>query len=163
MTWENAPSHICRGGDVRGLAFCCPPVKPCPILNALNEVGITPQEYIEIKNKYAKETRLGEGPGTCFGSLVWCCKPSKPCPLRDMSMRSIDMSVDEYLTLKKQMAEEIVGKVNKSNDNENVEALVHAFNIDSNQAEKVLNDCNNDLRMAVKVLRVKELKDEVED
>lgn len=163
MTWENAPSHICRGGDVRGLAFCCPPVKPCPILNALNEVGITPQEYIEIKNKYAKETRLGEGPGTCFGSLVWCCKPSKPCPLRDMSMRSIDMSVDEYLTLKKQMAEEIVGKGNKSNDNENVEDLVHAFNIDSNQAEKVLNDCNNDLRMAVKVLRVKELKDEVED
>ena len=31
------------------------------------------------------------------------------------------------------------------------------------RAEKVLNDCNNDLRMAVKVLRVKELKDEVED
>ena len=28
MTWEDAPSHICRGGDVRGLAFCCPPVKP---------------------------------------------------------------------------------------------------------------------------------------
>ena len=28
MAWENSPSHICRGGDVRGLAFCCPPVKP---------------------------------------------------------------------------------------------------------------------------------------
>ncbi|MBP8707064.1 MAG: methanogenesis marker 9 domain-containing protein, partial [Methanobrevibacter sp.] len=26
MTWEDAPSHICRGGDKRGLAFCCPPV-----------------------------------------------------------------------------------------------------------------------------------------
>ena len=32
MVWENSPSHICRGGDVRGLAFCCPPVKPCPIM-----------------------------------------------------------------------------------------------------------------------------------
>ena len=26
MTWEDAPSHICRGGDIRGLAFCCPPM-----------------------------------------------------------------------------------------------------------------------------------------
>ena len=49
MTWEDAPSHICRGGDKRGLAFCCPPVKPCPILNALDEVNLTPQEYIDIK------------------------------------------------------------------------------------------------------------------
>ena len=42
MTWEDAPSHICRRGDVRGLAFCCPPVKPCPILNVLDEVNLTP-------------------------------------------------------------------------------------------------------------------------
>ena len=51
MTWEDAPSYICRGGDVRGLAFCCPPVKPCPVLNALQEVNLTPKEYIEIKKK----------------------------------------------------------------------------------------------------------------
>ena len=60
MTWEDAPSHICRGGDKRGLAFCCPPVKPCPILNALDEVNLTPQEYIDIKTEFAKETKLGE-------------------------------------------------------------------------------------------------------
>ena len=36
MVWENSPSHICRGGDVRGLAFCCPPVKPCPIMGKLD-------------------------------------------------------------------------------------------------------------------------------
>ena len=31
----------------------------------VNVVGI-PQEYIDIKNKFANETRLGEGTGTCF-------------------------------------------------------------------------------------------------
>ena len=56
MTWEDAPSHICRGGDVRGLALCCPPVKPCPILNVLDEVNLTPQDYIDIKIQFARET-----------------------------------------------------------------------------------------------------------
>lgn len=109
MAWDDAPSHICRGGDVRGLAFCCPPVKPCPIMNALREVGLTPQEFLDIKQQFAKETRLGEGRGTCFESLVWCCKTSKPCPLRDMTLNQIGMSHDEYLTLKKQLSEVILG------------------------------------------------------
>ena len=56
MTWEDAPSHICRGGDVRGLAFCCPPVKPCPVLNALQEVNLTPQEFVDIKIQFGRET-----------------------------------------------------------------------------------------------------------
>ena len=133
MPWDDAPSHICRGGDVRALAFCCPPVKPCPIVNALKEVDITPQEYIEIKNKYARETRLGEGPGT---------------------------SVDEYLSLKKQMAEELVGKKSQSVSNEDVTALTSAFDIDEEEAKKILNDCGNDLRKAIKLLRVKTLKDD---
>lgn len=74
MVWENSPSHICRGGDVRGLAFCCPPVKPCPIMGALKEVGLTPQEFLDIKQKFARETRLGEGPATCFDHLYGAVK-----------------------------------------------------------------------------------------
>ena len=140
MTWEDAPSHICRGGDKRGLAFCCPPVKPCPILNALDEVNLTPQEYIDIKTEFAKETKLGEGTGTCFGSLVWCCKPSKPCPLRDITLKNIVM----------------VG-VDKPTPDESVKVLAETFNIGEMEAMSVLNDCNNDLRMAVKLLRVKSL------
>ncbi len=83
MVWDDAPSHVCRGGDKRALAFCCPPVKPCPIIYALEDAKLTPQDYIEIKEKFGEKTKLGRGEGTCFGSLVWCCKPSKPCPLRD--------------------------------------------------------------------------------
>ena len=156
MSWDDAPSHICRGGDVRGLTFCCPPVKPCPILNALKEVNLSPDEYVEIKSKFAKETRLGEGAGTCFGSLVWCCKSSKPCPLRDMTLKNINMSMDEYLSLKKQLSEALVGNV-KESSGEDISALVDAFKITTEEASKVLSDCNNDLRMAIKTLRVEAL------
>ena len=153
MSWDDAPSHICRGGDKRGLAFCCPPVKPCPVLNVLKEVNLTPQEYIDIKNKFAEETRLGEGSGTCFGSLVWCCKPSKPCPLRDITLKNINMTHDEYLDLKKQLAELLVGKDGSTLD-ENAIALSTHFDISKTEALKVLDDCNNDVRKAVKLLNV---------
>ena len=156
MTWEDAPSHICRGGDKRGLAFCCPPVKPCPILNALDEVNLTPQEYIDIKTEFAKETKLGEWTGTCFGLLLWCCKPSKPCPLRDITLKNIGMTHDEYLDLKKELSDKLVG-VDKPTPDESVKVLAETFNIGEIEAMSVLNDCNNDLRMAVKLLRVKSL------
>ena len=51
MVWEDSPSHVCRGGDKSALSFCCPPVKPCPVIYALEDAKLTPQEYIEIKEK----------------------------------------------------------------------------------------------------------------
>jgi putative methanogenesis marker domain 9 len=160
MVWDDSPSHVCRGGDSRALSFCCPPVKPCPILHALDDVNLSPQEYMDIKEEFAKKTRLGEGAGTCFGSLVWCCKTSKPCPLRDMVLRSIDMTVDEYLTLKKQLSEELVGK-NAGNNEDNINALVDAFSISHEEAVKILQDCDNNLRTAMKLLRMKSLENSI--
>lgn len=157
MTWDDAPSHVCRGGNSKALAFCCPPVKPCPILHALEDVNVGPQEYMEIKDNFAKKTRLGEGAGTCFGSLVWCCKPSKPCPLRDMVLQKINMSVDEYLSLKKQLSEELVGQ-DKESGEDNINALADAFSISKKEATEILHNCDNDLRMAVKLLRMKSLE-----
>lgn len=55
MAWEDAPSHVCRGGDKRAMAFCCPPVKPCPIVFALEDAGISAQEYVEIKENFGKK------------------------------------------------------------------------------------------------------------
>ena len=40
---------------------------------------------------------------------------------------------------------------------ESVKVLAETFNIGEMEAMSVLNDCNNDLRMAVKLLRVKSL------
>lgn len=155
MVWSDAPSHVCRGGDKRALTFCCPPVKPCPIMIALEEAGLTAQDYIEIKESFAKRTRLGEGQGTCFGSLVWCCKPSKPCPLRDMAMKRINMSTEEYMELKKKLSEELVGT--SEPDTESVKALADAFNVTPEEAREALEDAANDLRTAMKILRMKSL------
>jgi putative methanogenesis marker domain 9 len=124
-------------------------------LYALEDAAITPQDYIKIKENFGKKTRLGEGEGTCFGSLVWCCKPSKPCPLRDMVMRRIDMSTDEFLELKKQLSEELVGKSDFL-DEDGVKALADTFNVSEEEALKVLQECNNDIRTAMKVLRMKD-------
>jgi putative methanogenesis marker domain 9 len=156
MVWEDSPSHVCRGGDKRALTFCCPPVKPCPIIYALEEVNISSQEYIARKEEFGRKTRLGQGEGTCFGSLVWCCKPSKPCPLRDMVMRKIDMTTEEYMELKKQLSEELVGASNSSK--EEVKALADAFDIPEAEAISVLQECGNDLRMAAKILKMKDLE-----
>ena len=157
MAWEDSPSHVCRGGDKRALTFCCPPVKPCPIVFALEEAGITPQEYIEIKEKFGAKTRLGEGDGTCFGSLVWCCKPSKPCPLRDMVLRRMDMSHEEYMDLKHQLSQELVGHEPTDNE-ESIKALADAFDVPEEEASQVLSECGNDLKTAMKVLRMKNLE-----
>jgi putative methanogenesis marker domain 9 len=157
MAWEDSPSHVCRGGDKRALSFCCPPVKPCPVIYALEDAELTAQKYVEIKEKFAEETKLGQGEGTCFGSLVWCCKPSKPCPLRDMVMRRIDMSVDEYMDLKKQLSEQLVGQP-ESNTKESVVALAETFNVTEEEAFKVLKECDNDVKKAAKLLKMKDLE-----
>ncbi|MBM4240958.1 MAG: methanogenesis marker 9 domain-containing protein [Euryarchaeota archaeon] len=157
MEWEDSPSHVCRGGDKRALSFCCPPVKPCPILYALEDAGISAQDYIEIKEEFAKETRLGYGEGTCFGALVWCCKPSKPCPLREIVMRKIKMDYNEYMQLKKQLSEKIIGK-SEFFDERSIKALADTFDVPEEEASTVLQECGNDLRTAMKVLRMKNLE-----
>ncbi|KZX12170.1 methanogenesis marker 9 domain-containing protein [Methanobrevibacter filiformis] len=157
MAWDDAPSHVCRGGDVRALSFCCPPVKPCPILHALEDTKISPQEYIKIKEEFGKNTRLGEGAGTCFGSMVWCCKTSKPCPLRDMVMRNIGMDENEYLTLKKELSEKLLGD-SEDTIKDYAATLSESFAISKEEALKVLHDSDNDLRMAAKLLKLKDLE-----
>ncbi len=106
--WCNAPKHICAGGDLRGLAFCCPPVKHCAVLNALKKAGMTPEEFVYKKLSFARGTPLEKGEGTCFGSLVWCCKISKMCYLRDAAMKKIGLSPKEYMELKKKLAEDLL-------------------------------------------------------
>ncbi len=108
--WCNAPKHICAGGDLRGLAYCCPPVKHCAVIAALKKAGMTPEEFVEKKIKFSKGTPLEKGDGTCFGSLVWCCKISKLCYLRDAVLARIGLSGKEYMKLKKKLAEDLLKK-----------------------------------------------------
>ncbi|WP_342304477.1 methanogenesis marker 9 domain-containing protein [Methanolobus sp. ZRKC5] len=114
MGWYNAPKHICRGeGDLRGLAFCCMPVKQCPIHNSIAKLGYSAQEFADTKMEFAKGTMLEYGDSTCFGSLAWCCKLSKPCYLRDGVLETLGLSDAEYMRLKKELADYIIENAKK--------------------------------------------------
>ena len=109
--WYNGPSHVCKGGDNRGLAFCCPPVKHCALRKRLEEVGFEPQEFINLKLDLVKGTPLEFGDTTCFGSLAWCCKASKPCYARDMALDEAGLTYADYMRHKKKVAEGICAAI----------------------------------------------------
>ncbi|VVB84561.1 tRNA-dihydrouridine synthase B [uncultured archaeon] len=106
--WYNAPKHICAGGDLRALAFCCLPVKPCALHGALKRAGITAEEFMNIKTEFARKTPIEYGEGTCFGSMTWCCKITKPCFLRDGALISTGLSDVEYMQIKKRLSEYVL-------------------------------------------------------
>ncbi len=106
--WYNAPKHICAGGDLRALAFCCLPVKPCALHGALKQAGISAEEFMKIKTEFARGTPIEPGEGTCFGSMTWCCKITKPCFLRDSALTSTRLSDVEYMRIKKRLSEHIL-------------------------------------------------------
>lgn len=111
--WYNAPSHICRGGDLRGLTWCCPPIKDCPVHSALARANLSPEKFARIKLGFGKGTKLEVGSTTCFGSMVWCCKFNKPCYLREDSMAENNLDYLEYTQLKKKLSEEIISHIDK--------------------------------------------------
>jgi len=106
--WYNAPKQLCRGGDVRALTFCCMPVKDCPLLPTLDRLGLSREEYLELKQRAVAGTPLEPGAQTCFGSLAWCCKDSSPCMFREMTLSQCGLSRQEYMRQKKQLADKIV-------------------------------------------------------
>jgi predicted metal-binding transcription factor (methanogenesis marker protein 9) len=67
------------------------------------------------------------------------------------------MSTDEYMDLKHQLSEELVG--HEPADNEaNIKALSETFNVSTDEASQVLSECGNDIKTAIKVLRMKNLE-----
>jgi TIM-barrel protein len=109
--WYNAPKQICRGGDIRGLAFCCMPVKECPLIPTLARIGMPREEYVRMKLDAVRGTPLEHGSQTCFGSLAWCCKNSSPCMFRTMTLKQHEISPKEYMRLKRELSEMIMGRV----------------------------------------------------
>ncbi len=109
--WYNAPKHICGGGDLRALAFCCLPVKPCALHGALKLAGLSAEEFMKIKTEFAKNTPIEYGEGTCFGSMAWCCKITKPCFLRNGALSAIDLPDVEYMRIKKRLSEHIMKRI----------------------------------------------------
>ena len=67
------------------------------------------------------------------------------------------MSVDEYMDLKKELSERLVGQP-ESNTKESVVALAETFNVTEEEAFKVLKECDNDVKKAAKLLKMKDLE-----
>lgn len=109
--WYNSPKQLCRGGDIRSLAFCCMPVKPCPLLPVLEKLEISPQEFVTLKMEGVKDTPLEGGTGTCFGSLAYCCKDTTPCMFRDGTLRQAGMKRSVYMQQKRELARKIMQKI----------------------------------------------------
>jgi TIM-barrel protein len=106
--WYNSPKQLCRGGDIRSLAFCCLPVKPCPLIPALQKLQISPQEFVDMKMSGVKGTVLEPGTGTCFGSLAYCCKDTTPCMFRDGTLRQTGVSHQEYMKEKRRLSAKLM-------------------------------------------------------
>jgi len=109
--WYNAPKQLCRGGDIRSLAFCCMPVKECPLIPTLARINMPREDYIRMKMEGVNGTPLDDGKQTCFGSLAWCCKTSSPCMFRDMTLKHVGLSKKEYMRLKRDLSDTIVSRV----------------------------------------------------
>lgn len=109
--WYNAPKQLCRGGDIRSLTFCCMPVKNCPLIPALENLGISRNEFMSIKLDGVKNTPLESGENTCFGSLTWCCKSSTPCIFRNMALQKVGLSLPDYMRYKKRLSEKLMKRV----------------------------------------------------
>jgi tRNA-dihydrouridine synthase B len=109
--WYNAPKQLCRGGDIRSLTFCCMPVKECPLIPTLSRINLPHDDYIRMKMDGVKGTPLNDGRQTCFGSLAWCCKTSSPCMFRDMTLKQVGLTKKEYMRLKRDLSDTIMGRV----------------------------------------------------
>jgi len=90
--WENnAPVPLCMGGDYRALTFCCKPgfsltfAFKCRRDETLKELGIEPDEFIEIKEHFSSENDW-DSDIVCFGSLSYCCMRRGGCPKRDFAL-----------------------------------------------------------------------------
>ena len=134
--WENnAPVPICMGGDYRALTFCCKPgysltfAFKCQRDEVLKELGLSPQEFIKIKEEFSKENEWGSEM-VCFGSISYCCMRSGGCPRRDLalSIRYPDLNKEDFMKLyfkkKKELAKVILERINNKNPNEKLKLLL---------------------------------------
>ena len=137
--WEkNAPIPICMGGDYRALTFCCKPGYSltfgfkCKRNKTLKEIGISPEEFIDIKEKYSNENDW-DSDLVCFGSISYCCMRRGGCPRRDLalSIRYPNMTKDEFMKIyfqkKKELSRIILENVKDPDDKKKVKVYLDLF------------------------------------
>ncbi|MFX1600466.1 MAG: methanogenesis marker 9 domain-containing protein [Promethearchaeota archaeon] len=137
--WEKvAPIPLCMGGDYRALTFCCKPgysltfALKCKRDENLNDLGISPEEFIEIKDEFSKENNW-DSELVCFGSLSYCCMRRNGCSRRDIALseRYPDMILNDimriYYKKKKELSKRILEYVRSIKGKEKVKLLLNLF------------------------------------
>ena len=137
--WEkDAPIPICMGGDYRALTFCCKPGYSltfgfkCLRDDKLKDLGITPKEFIQIKEEFSDENEW-DSDIVCFGSISYCCMRSGGCHRRDLAltMRYPDLSQKEFMKLyfekKKELAKRILESIKDTEMKEKVKYLLETL------------------------------------
>jgi tRNA-dihydrouridine synthase B len=118
--WLDAPLPPCRNGDLRGLVWCCKIDKggDCRRDEYLKKLGMTPQKFIEIKEKFS-ERENWKSEGTCWKSLAYCCmRFEHTCWLRDNALKekypkkTNEEALEEYYSKKKKLAEILMDGIN---------------------------------------------------
>ncbi|MFX1297171.1 MAG: hypothetical protein ACFFD2_20245 [Promethearchaeota archaeon] len=121
--WKQAPVPICFGGDVRALTWCCHPKYPltfsshCRRKVTLDKIGMSEEEYIQIKDEFSKEFDLDDD-RVCFKSLSYCCMRRGGCPgERDTVLKEKfgkdkpwEEILEKYFSIKKILAKRILEK-----------------------------------------------------
>ncbi|MFX1554912.1 MAG: hypothetical protein ACFFBV_13365 [Promethearchaeota archaeon] len=114
--WEKiAPIPICMGGDYRALTFCCKPgysltfIFKCRRDEKLNELGLSPEEFIQIKEEFSKENNW-DSEFVCFGSLSYCCMRRNGCSRRDIALleRYPNMDLEDIMRIYFQKKKRII-------------------------------------------------------
>ena len=118
--WENiAPIPLCMGGDYRALTFCCKPgysltyVLKCKRDEILDDLGLSSEEFIEIKEEFSKENKWNSEI-VCFGSLSYCCMRRNGCSRRDLALaerypgKTLEEIMEIYFKKKKKLSKRIL-------------------------------------------------------
>jgi len=136
--WEDAPIHICMDADYRGLTFCCKPgysltfAYKCKRDEILKEIGMTPEEFIKIKEDFSKENGW-DSDLVCFGSLSYCCMRRGGCPRRDPALflrypnKSREEVMEIYFAKKKELSRRILEAVKDPEGRKKVEPFLELF------------------------------------
>ncbi|MFW9880340.1 MAG: hypothetical protein ACFFG0_45280 [Candidatus Thorarchaeota archaeon] len=137
--WEKtAPVPICMGGDYRALTFCCKPgfsltfAFKCRRNEKLEEIGLSHEEFINIKEDFSKENNW-DSEIVCFGSISYCCMRAGGCPRRDTALveRYPGIPIEEIMKLyfqkKKELSKKILERVRDHEGKKKVKLFLELF------------------------------------
>ncbi|MFO8019823.1 MAG: hypothetical protein R6U96_14460 [Promethearchaeia archaeon] len=138
--WEGkAPVPICMDGDYRALTFCCKPghsltfAFKCKRDQVLEELGLTKQKYIRIKEQFSEENDW-DSDFVCFGSMSYCCMRRGGCPHRDRALKkrypnkSKEEFMKRYFQKKRELSKRILENVDDPEAKKKVKPYLELLN-----------------------------------